>query len=256
MHQTSPQNSDAEANFRQALKNENFDAAILLLRTGTNPDCLDKDGRTALMLAAMNCQLKSIQFLLQATDIELQSGVKVLSSTNVRTLVQQAWETCPLEICDYVGNFVPSIDPNIVDNHQLSALAYVMLAPWKHTYGSDYESYKSEAIKLLIAAGADVNVTIKCIDNGRPELSTPLIEATLAEEQNIVDLLVQANANPFAQKNGKTALALAEQKRKNSILKAGDPEVLYRENPSLRHICKILLAAQKKWTTQHPDQDE
>jgi ankyrin repeat protein len=136
-----------------------------------------------------------------------------------------------------------------------------MIANWHHKYQPStenskhhyYETFKKQAIELLIDAGAEINITIdlddshdyyhclpyKLQDDKWVPLnpSTPLLLAVGYGEKEIVKLLLDHGANPYATSNGKTALDIANT---NAIV----------DNPAIhepaREIATLLVDAQKR----------
>jgi ankyrin repeat protein len=162
-----------------AIKNESMEIIKLLLLAGANPDTQNRRGKTALMVAAIHCQLESMRLLLNPGEVW-------------HDLIAEQWFDAPLEICKFACDFAPSANPNLKDKINRTALEYALRADWKEKYGDGYEVFKHEAIKLLIDAEADVNAEIRL-----NIVITPLVEAIRQGEITIVKLLLDAGANPF-----------------------------------------------------------
>jgi hypothetical protein len=126
-----------------------------------------------------------------------------------------------------------------------------------------YELFKYKALKLLVDAGADVNITIMLdVRHGYYGLlprdvqhnqlvainpSTPLLLAVGYGEKGIVQFLLDHGANPYAQSNGRTALDIAQT---NAI---NHHQFIYAP---ARDMIPMIAQAQEKWRLAHPEEEQ
>lgn len=153
-----------------------------LLSRGVNPNTVNSDGQTPLILAIMNGRSEAVEILLTFPDNKVNVNI---GDNHGRTPLHWA---CFGQYLDIVKKLlsIPEIDPNITDEYGYTPL-----------YSVAGEEANPEIFKVLLSAGADPEIIDKnsqpkeiteLLDNYLPSLHTLSIRSIRKNKINIDDI--------------------------------------------------------------------
>ncbi len=158
--------------------------AKFLKAHGADPKAIDKNGETALMLAAASNNAAMVTYLLPLSDPKH-------SDNKGQNALMHAGINDPYEVnSDVVRLLIPASDINATDHEGKTALDLIAEkeSPDPHTP----EKGVRESVKLLEAAGA--KMTISILDAQTKDLWTGLRKGDLEEVQKAIALKADVNA--------------------------------------------------------------
>lgn len=239
----------------EAAQNDNPEIINLLIEAGCSINDKNYNSQSALQIACLNCNVETIKTLLAAGAQLSASGDELFSifyakgyARQLSGLLGEKPDPTPKIPLALQALIDAGADLNVVSNTGTTALATAI----QHGY--------LEAVKLLLAKGADPNLSCQSIDSWmlqNPELqdhyrerfdkTMPLNLAAAFGRFEMVQTLLDAGADPGCiDEKGRTALKIAIKEGHQDIVtllkKTGAPDT----PEVMEHPSDTLLGAAKK----------
>ncbi len=204
--------------------------AKLLLDHGADPNYIPPNGQHPLEIAVFSKDLKMFQLLLDN---------KANPDAPSRNEVHNGGNSILHLLCNNAKERLPFLQAILKTDVNLNPKNNFDITPIRLCYDGSYNAYDSNALKAMIAAGADVNIADK---NG----VTPLISTIYRSNLEAMQLLIKAGAdvNARTRYNDQTALMVAASSRApqeifECLLGAGvDPAARSRDGKTFEELAK------------------